>query len=360
MRIAAIVYLAPRKLGSLEEWVMEFVAECTRRGHQVQLFCGEPVHPVVAARLQGLGVQWTPYQLLERRPVQWGRKLKRSFDLIYTNLVVPQSPLAYAGYLAWPVRICFFDAISGPMPGQRPARWVLRKLDPFIFSRVARLGACSRYVLERDIRRFRLKRSRCEVFYNGVDTARFCPREGARSEPVRIAAVANLIAEKGIDILLKACAELQELPWRLTIVGDGRARPQLESLAATLGLSGRVEFVGLRDDVEAILQTADIYVHPCLWEEAFGLTIAEAMACGCAVVASRTGGIPEIIEDGKCGILVERGDVPALREVLRTLLRDGARRRGLGTEARTRVVERFGLRSAVDSQVDWIERSVAR
>jgi L-malate glycosyltransferase len=360
VRIAAIIYLAPRKLGSLEQWVMEFAEECRRRGHQVHLFCGEPVHPVVEERLRVAGVGWTPYRLLENRPIQWGRKLRRSFDLIYTNLVVPQSPLAYAGYLAWPLPVCFFDAISGPMPGQRPARWIRRKLDPFIFSRVARLGACSHYVLERDIRRFRLERSRGEVFYNGVDTTRFCPRGEARGEPVRIAAVANLIPEKGIDILLKACAELQELSWRLTIVGDGRSRKQLEALASTLGLGGRAEFVGLRDDVEAILQDAEIYVHPCLWEEAFGLTIAEAMACGCAVVASRIGGIPEIIEDGRSGILVERGDVRELSQVLRALLLDGPRRRSLGAEARARVVERFGLRSAVDRQVDWIERSVKR
>ncbi len=358
MRIAAIVYLAPRKLGSLEQWVMEFAAEARRRGHALQLFCGRPVHPTVQQTLRDLGVGWTPYQELERHPFRWGRELRRSYDLIYTNLVVPQSRLAYAAYLAWPLPICFFDAISGQVPGQRPRRWIWRTIDPLVFSRVKFLGACSNYVLQRDLQRFHRNGAAGEVFYNGVDTNRFVPPAGARPDPERIVAVANLIPEKGIAVLLKACALVRELPWRLVIVGDGPELPRLTALAGSLDIAERTEFLGLRDDVDAVLRDSAIYAHPCLWEEAFGLTIAEAMASGCAVVASRVGGIPEIIEDGSSGLLVERGDVQALALELRQLLIGPERRARLAAQARRAAVERFGLRRAVDSQVSWIERSL--
>jgi len=197
------------------------------------------------------------------------------------------------------------------------------------------------------------------VLYNAIDPERFRPRPAERSSPIGIAAVANLIPEKGLDVLLRACATLTDLPWQLTIVGDGPERAGLEALAGSLGLAGRTHFTGLRDDVEVTLQQAAIYVHPCLWEEAFGLTITEAMACGCAVVASRRGGIPEIIETGTSGVLVEAGNVPELGQVLRELLGDPARRGELGAAARTRVQERFSLIPAVQLQVDWIEEAYA-
>lgn len=355
MRIAALIYLAPRKLGSLEQWLMGFAAECTRRGHRVHLFCAKPFHPVVEKRLADLGVPWTPFEVLERQPFRWSRKLKRSFDLIYMNLVVPRSWGAYAGYLAWPLPILFFDGISGSMPGRRATSRLGRILDPLLFSRVTSLAVCSQYVLKRDLWRFRLDPARCKVFYNGIDTSRFVPGRRAAAQPPQITAVARLIPEKGIDILIEACVSLQDLPWRLAIVGDGVEQARLESLAASVGLAARTRFLGLRDDVEALLQDADIYVHPCLWEEAFGLTIAEAMACGCATVASRVGGIPEIIEDGRSGVLVQRGDVAELAQALRELLTDPMRRTNLGLEARQRAVDRFDLRPAVTDQVDWIE-----
>jgi len=355
VRIAALVYLAPRKLGSLEQWVLEFVAECQRRGHSVHLFCGTPIHPAIQQRLTELSVSCTPFEVLERHPLKWSRYLKRSFDLIYMNLVVPRSTGASAGYLAWPVPVLFFDGISGVMPGQRVTGWLGRVLDPLIFSRVTSLAVCSQYVLKRDLRRFRLAPAQCKVVYNGIDTSRFVPPENPPWHPLTIGTVARLIPEKGIDILIDACVQLQDLPWKLTIVGDGVEQERLKAQVVASGLAGRTRFFGIRDDVETVLREVDIYVHPCIWEEAFGLTITEAMSCGCATVASRVGGIPEIIEDGRSGVLVERGDIDELAKVLRELLTDPIRRRNLGLEARQRVIERFDLRPAVTDQVDWIE-----
>lgn len=360
MRIAALVDLAPRKLGSLEQWVLEFVAECLRRGHSVHLFCQMPVHPAIEARLTELGASWTEFDRFGRTPFRWGRFLRRSFDLVYLNLVPPRSPAAYAAYLAWPLPLFFFDGSSGSIPGGRRQSWSGRILAPIAFTRVAALAGCSRYVVERDRSYFRFDAAQCTVVYNGIDTSRFTPSGEPYPAVPNITTTAYLIPEKGINVLIDACTQLQDLPWRLVIIGDGPEEEQLRERVARNGLADRTAFLGLRDDVESVLRTAEIHVHPAIWQEAFGLTIIEGMASGCATVASRVGGIPEIIEDGKSGLLFSRGDSDALAKALRELLSDAVKRRQLGNAARARVVDHFGLQAAVVGQVDWIERSWIR
>src|SRR4051812_39632748 len=106
---------------------------------------------------------------------------------------------------------------------------------------------------------------------------------------------------------------------RLRIVGDGPELEALQTLARDLGISARVSFEGLRDDVDAVMQETDIFVHPAVWDEAFGLTIAEAMACENSVIATRAGGIPEIIEHEKSGLLVTPGSAQEIAVALNRL-----------------------------------------
>ena len=101
-------------------------------------------------------------------------------------------------------------------------------------------------------------------------------------------------------------------------------------------------------------------MHPAVWEEAFGLTIAEAMAAGRAVVASRTGGIPELVEDGVSGLLVPPGDPEGLARALDLLANRPALRRQLGSNARARAQQRFSLEQCAREHVRWCEGAVAR
>ena len=127
---------------------------------------------------------------------------------------------------------------------------------------------------------------------------------------------------------------------RLVLVGDGPLRPQHEAQARALALGGRVEFLGERGraEVARLLHGCSIFVLPSR-SEPFGLVVTEALACRKAVVASAVGGIPEIIEDGRSGVLVEPDNPPALaRALARMLGRQGASRargqRGLRAGAR--------------------------
>jgi glycosyltransferase involved in cell wall biosynthesis len=154
----------------------------------------------------------------------------------------------------------------------------------------------------------------------------------------------GLVPEKGVDLLLPACAGLSGA-WSLTILGEGPERGRLAAQAERLGIAGRVRFLGHRPSMElpAIYRTWDVLVLPSRsrpnWVEQFGRVLIEAMACGVPVIAARTGELPNVI--GDAGLLFEEGDVDGLTSALAALAADGSRRAELGQRGRARVLARF-------------------
>ena len=150
--------------------------------------------------------------------------------------------------------------------------------------------------------------------------------------------------KKGLSIFVDAAAAvLARVPRaRFVLVGDGPARADLEARAARAGLGDRLRFAGERRDVARLLPAYDLFVQPSLWE-GFGLTLVEAMAVGLPVVATRVGGIPEIVRDGRDGILVPPGDAAALARAIADLLDDPARRSAFAAEGRHRARTEFHI-----------------
>jgi glycosyltransferase involved in cell wall biosynthesis len=140
--------------------------------------------------------------------------------------------------------------------------------------------------------------------------------------------------KKGIDVLLQAFSLLQKVAPLLTLVlvGDGHLRSDLETLAKTLGISNKVKFLGRkgRPEVAKLILHCEIFVLPSR-AEPFGIVLIEAMACRKPVVATMVGGIPEIVENGKNGILVEPDNPKALAEALIAMLQDQDLRSSLAT-----------------------------
>jgi glycosyltransferase involved in cell wall biosynthesis len=184
---------------------------------------------------------------------------------------------------------------------------------------------------------------------NGVDSARFTPVVRASAEPV-IGYLGRVAVEKGVDVLLDACALLSErgvhfsvelvgnTNWGFSDGGDyaqvvARGIDRLERRGVAIRLAGHVR----RDGVPAALNRFDIQVVPSRWDEPIGLTVMEGMASGLAVVASASGGIPEVLWDA--GRLVPRDNAEALATVLQELILDDAERVRLGNAARTRAEE---------------------
>lgn len=186
------------------------------------------------------------------------------------------------------------------------------------------------------------------VVHNGVDlpvVAQATPRAELGLPGGPLLGVFSRIARwKGQHVAVAATALLPGV--HLLLVGgpqfgEDSYLAELREQVAMLGIADRVTMMGHREDVATLMRAVDVCVHPSVSAEPFGLTVVEAMACGLPVVAARNGAIPEIIDDGSDGLLVEPGEPEALADALRGLLADAVTARRLGDRARQTARERF-------------------
>jgi glycosyltransferase involved in cell wall biosynthesis len=198
--------------------------------------------------------------------------------------------------------------------------------------------------------------SRVHVIHNGIGSLGPVPDRGPWPDSPVLGCVARLAAPKDLVTLLAAMARPGLERVRLTVVGDGPDRPEIEAERDRLGLQDRVEMLGERSDVPEQLARCDAFVLPTRWE-GLPYSILEAMASGLPVVASRVGGIPEEVVDGHTGLLVERQDPDALAEALRRLCADGAATRAMGAAGLARARTTFSLERMVD-RYDALFRSL--
>lgn len=178
------------------------------------------------------------------------------------------------------------------------------------------------------------------VIPNGVDANVFRPVavQGAESR-FCILFVGRVHTQKNIDVLLRACARLRDLPLQLHVVGDGPELPRLRALAGTLGIAQRVSWHGwgTKEQVAAAYRDADCFVNPSKYE-GMPNTVLEAMASGLPVIASDVGGNNEVVRDGDTGLLFAAGSVDGLERALTRLATDADLRRHLGERSRTVVL----------------------
>ncbi len=165
-----------------------------------------------------------------------------------------------------------------------------------------------------------------------------------------VGTVGRLVPVKGHSWLLKSVPRvLAQFPQAcFALIGEGPLANQLQQLAEELDVSRRVMFLGTRQDVPECLAALDLFVLPSL-NEGMGLALIEAMAMGCSIVATRVGGIPDIVEDGTTGLLVPPEDDRALAEAILTLLRDRSRRVAYGEAAKRHIDDRFDIATMVRS-----------
>lgn len=173
---------------------------------------------------------------------------------------------------------------------------------------------------------------------------------GVPEGTVLLGTVANLFPRKGYEVMLRAIpAIIRAVPTvHYVIVGSDESgyADRLKRLAQELKIADRVHIVGFQDPVQPILACLDLYVHPALME-GFGIAVVEAMAMGKAVVATTTGGLPEVVAQGETGLLVPPGDVESLAATVVSLLEDRVRREQMGRNGRARAQERFSLDASV-------------
>jgi glycosyltransferase involved in cell wall biosynthesis len=207
-----------------------------------------------------------------------------------------------------------------------------------------------------------IPRERIAVIHHGVDTGRFRPADPRERDALRrslglprgivVAFTGRLLRGKGLETLVEAFGALAAArpDVHLVLVGSGEGQAlsvedELRRDVRARGLEDRVVFAGRQDVVESHLRAADLFAFPSVFE-ALGISLVEAAACGLPAVASRTGGIVDVVEDGRSGLLVTPGRASELAAALASLVRDPARCEAMGDRAREVAVARFDERDA--------------
>jgi glycosyltransferase involved in cell wall biosynthesis len=209
-------------------------------------------------------------------------------------------------------------------------------------------------------RRHEVEERRLSVIQNGIALDRFRPDPRARarvrgelgiaSEAWVVGTVGRVAEEKNQALLLRAMAPLLGTACHAVVVGDGPLLPSLRELAGSLAVASSVHLLGTRGDVPDVLNAFDVFVL-CSDTEGLPLVIPEAMATGLAVVSTRVGGVPSVVEDGRTGLLVRAGDEEGLRTCLAGLHADRTACRRLGAAG----LEAAGRFSAERMQREYAE-----
>jgi glycosyltransferase involved in cell wall biosynthesis len=352
-----VLYISTLTEGGPVSHVLNLAPRVAQAGASVRLLCGSPE---VAAQARRLGLEAESIPLRSKADVTNAARLwprLRGADIVHTQdrrallLCGPAARGATRSRLVHTYHGLPEELVGLPgHPGARPtgpplrAAWKLYghlRLEALL----ARLGAV--IVPSRALAAFLGGRgfpaARLYVVPSRIDIRRDAP--GPPHHPVRLATAAGLERHKGIDVLLDACARLKDAtrPMHLDIYGDGSLRDELERRAAANGLD--VTFHGNVRHVRDSLLDADLFVLPSRGEN-LPITILEAMAAALPVVATRVGGVAELVEDGVSGRLVEPDDVDGLADALAALIADPERRAAMGRAGVSRVAERFDATEA--------------
>lgn len=365
--LVSVFGVEPRRIGGTETFARELSLQLGRRGWQsVLCFLSEPTEQV----RRFLDLPNTSLDVYASA-TDGSLKLGRNLAGITRGHRPEILHLHFTGFLnlySWIARLqsvkqIFFTDHHSRAAGYVPHRAPLWKRGAarFINGPLTKVISVSNYGYDCMTAFDLLPRERFEVIYNGVDLSRINadPRRAAEfrrrysipAERSIVMQVSWIIPEKGISDFLETARRVTERnrEVQFVLVGDGAYREQYMKDAAAMGIADRVTWTGMVEDPfgEGVFAAADIVCQFSRWEEVFGWMIAEAMAHAKPVVATRVGGIPELITDGVTGHLVDRGDTQEMSDRILKLLDNPSLRARMGQAGRETVSAKFDLRKNV-------------
>jgi len=335
LKIAITCYPVPGGSGIL---ATELGAKLAERGHEIHF-----ISHALPFRLDRFDVdlffhevetpqyplfKYPPYTLsLTSKMIEVSRQF--DLDILHVHYAIPHATAAFLAKQSMgpegPKTLCTLHGTDITLVGTDRSFFEVTR---FSIDAVDGVTAVSEYLKNKTVSEFGTQRP-ITVIRNFVDTTRFYPRPAkmckqkyAPEGEKLVAHLSNFRPVKNVIGVVQMFAQLRRrMPAKLLLIGDGPQTAEAYSLAQSLGIKSDVKFLGNRDDVDEILCAADAFLLPSHYE-AFGLAALEAMACGVPVVASRVGGVPELIDDGVTGFLVGPDDYEAGGERLYQILSD--------------------------------------
>ena len=356
VKILYLTQLFHPYIGGVEVLGVEYVRELRLRGHEVAIATSHgsldlPDQDVIA----GAAVhRFRLAEALERRDpraiLAAERRLgalKRTFapDVVHLQLTDASVFFHLRTVEAHPAPTLVSVRVS--LPDRRPGASsvlgrALRQADWVTANSGAMLERVRRAVPEIE--------ARSSLVYNGLPMPSIAPTP-LPFDPPTLLCLGRVVEDKGFDLAIRALAEIRRhVPAaRLIVSGDGSARAGLAREAAVLGLDDAVEFTGWvrPGEVPSLLNRATVVLVPSRWQEAFGLVALQAAQMARPVVATKVGGLPEVVLDGATGLVVPPESPASLAEGVSALLRDPPRARALGLAARVRAEQVFGFAAYV-------------
>lgn len=321
---------------------LRYTVACLVRGGELQ-----PEFERIGVPVTVFGRRRRYDPLLVLRVARWLRRQRAA--IVHTHLFTADSYGRVAARLAGVPAV--FSTVHNIAPAG--AGWLRGVVARVLAASTTAVVGCSDEVANALVERDGFDPTRVRSIPNGIDLLRFGQTggEGVReefglgAERRLIGVVGRLHAQKGhADLLLALAALAPQVRRELSclIIGTGDLEHSLRARVLELGLEDCVVFTGMRTDVPRLVAALDLFVMPSRWE---GLPIAllEAMATSRAVLCTRVGGIPDVVVDGINGMLVEPGEVEALRAGIESLLADPSRAAEMGRRARVTVVDRFDI-----------------
>ncbi len=337
-----ISYALPTRLCQLDER-MKF--------HQVELFD----YPLF---------EFPPYDLaLASKIIEVAEEQR--LDVLHMHYAIPHATAAYLAREMYRSQryLPFVTTLHGTDITLVGSRKSFLPITRFSIAQSDAVTAVSRFLAEETARTFGFTKTEAiPNFINAKDYRRrdnqTLRRELAPQNEKLILHVSNFRPVKRIGDCVHAFARIVErVPARLVMCGDGPTRDEAERLAASYGLADAVLFVGQVPNITDYLSVADLLLLPSQ-TESFGLSALEAMACEVPVIATRVGGLPEVVQDGETGYLVGVGDIQAIAERAVEILTDEAKQRVLGQRGRAYAVERFNTERVIPQYVAVYERVI--
>ncbi|MGB9597273.1 MAG: N-acetyl-alpha-D-glucosaminyl L-malate synthase BshA [Candidatus Poribacteria bacterium] len=284
---------------------------------------------------------------------------KEKLDLIHVHYAIPHSTSAYLAKQMVNGNVKVITSLHGTDVTIVGGDESYYKINKFSIEKSDGVTAVSEFLKREVEEKFHINKP-IKVIPNFVDTNLFTKTHRCRSKCLFapkgeriIMHVSNFRPIKRIEDVISAFKLIHdEIPSKLLMVGDGPMMSSALRIVEKLGISCSVTFLGKQDDVAGLLPIADLFLIPSE-VESFGLSALEAMSCEIPVIATNVGGLPEVIEHGKTGFLVDVGNVSAMAEWAKKILKDDELHDKMGKLARETVLERFNQDKIVSMYEDY-------
>ncbi|WP_397537764.1 glycosyltransferase family 4 protein [Rummeliibacillus pycnus] len=346
-----IVQLISRldEIGGEQSHLIELVKQLHKNGHQILILTSNEPFIQQIIEIQDLGVEIEPLYFMKRKFHLWKdfraiieiRKRLKSFQ---PDLVAMHSSKAgvigriAAKSLGIPTVFTvhgwsFSEGVS------KMKRLILEKVEKYLAKHTSKIITVSTYDYQLALQRKLVLQEKMETIHNGIPTQK--TTEKISNNTPLIIMIARFATPKRQDLLIQALSNMQEIPWKLILIGDGPNREQNEKRKNDQNLQDRISFLGVRNDVERFLEQADINVLLSDYE-GLPLVIIESMRACIPTIASNVGGVSELIIDQHSGLLVDNS-ISGIQKAITLLIENISLRKQLGDNSRATFEKHFTI-----------------